>query len=222
MSDIFREVDEDVRRDTAAALWQKYSIFVYGVAFLIVAATAAYRGYEYVHGKQAEAAGAQFETAIEQVEAGKADEARATFEALAATGPTGYATLARFQLAAQAAKKDPAAGAKAYDALAGDTSLEGVLRDSALLQSAMLSVDTISSAELQTKLAPLVVATGTYRNSARELLGLSALKAKDFDNAGRWFDAIVTDVAAPAGVRSRAEAFLGLVKSAKPAPKPAG
>ena len=222
MSDIFREVDEDVRRDSAAALWQKYSIVVYGFAFLIVALTAAYRGYEYWHTKQAETAGAQFEAAVDLAQSGKVDEAKAALEKLRAEGPMGYALLSRFQIAALTAKTDAVAGAKAYDAIADDTSVEATMRDTARLQSALLNVDSLSTNDLQSRLAPLTIGTNPFRNSARELLGLSALKANDFDNAGRWFDAIVTDAGAPQGIRARADAFLGLVKSAKPVPKPAG
>jgi len=222
MSDIFREVDEDLSRENAAKLWDKYSIFVYGLALLIVLATAGYRGYEYWHTKQAEAAGAQYDAAVQLLKDGKADEGRAALERLQTAGSAGYAVLSRFQLAAQAGKADATAGAKAYDALADDVSLAAQFRDVARLQWALLSVDVISLQELQTKLAPLVQGTGAFRNSARELLGLGALKANDLDNAGRYFDAIVTDATAPQGLRARAQAFLALVQSARPAQKSGG
>jgi hypothetical protein len=35
MSDIFQEVDEDVRRDKAADLWGKYQTPIFVIAFLI-------------------------------------------------------------------------------------------------------------------------------------------------------------------------------------------
>ena len=52
-----------------------------------------------------------------------------------------------------------------------------------------------------------------HRASARELLGLAAIKFGDLDAAGRWFDQIVSDAEAPSGAKQRAEAFLGLVRS---------
>jgi hypothetical protein len=48
------------------------------------------------------------------------------------------------------------------------------------------------------------------------------LKAKDYENAGRWFDEIVADSTTPEGIRSRAEAFIGLVQSSRPAQKSGG
>ena len=46
MSDIFQEVDEEVRRDKAAEFWKKYQNLIIGAAVLIVLATAGYRYYD--------------------------------------------------------------------------------------------------------------------------------------------------------------------------------
>ncbi len=45
MSDIFREVEEEVRREQAKKLWDRYGAYVIGVAVLLVAVTAGYRGW---------------------------------------------------------------------------------------------------------------------------------------------------------------------------------
>ena len=37
MSELFDEVDEDVRRDQLKKLWDQYSIYIVAVAFLIAA-----------------------------------------------------------------------------------------------------------------------------------------------------------------------------------------
>jgi hypothetical protein len=42
MSDIFREVDEDLRREQVRKLWDRFAPYVIGLAVLIVAATAGY------------------------------------------------------------------------------------------------------------------------------------------------------------------------------------
>ena len=52
---------------------------------------------------------------------GKVDEAEKTFSALESEGPAGYRLLAQFRSAAKTAKRDPAAGAKEFDAIAADT-----------------------------------------------------------------------------------------------------
>ena len=57
-----------------------------------------------------------------------------------------------------------------------------------------------------------------WRHSAREMLGLAALKAGDYDAAGRWFDQIAADRDTPQGLRSRLEVWTSIV-AAGPLPK---
>jgi hypothetical protein len=45
VSELFDEVDEDVRRDQLKKLWEQYSIYIVAGAFLIVAAVGGWRGY---------------------------------------------------------------------------------------------------------------------------------------------------------------------------------
>ncbi len=76
----------------------------------------------------------------------------------------------------------------------------------------MLRVDLVPYPELRTALEPLAMPQGAWRHSAREFLGIAALKANLFEDAGRWFDAIVTDPQSPAVLRQRTELYLALVR----------
>ena len=48
MSELFDEVDEDVRRDQLKKLWDQYSIYIIAGALLIIAAVGGWRGYQYL------------------------------------------------------------------------------------------------------------------------------------------------------------------------------
>ena len=65
MSEIFDEVDEDVRRDQLKKLWDQYSIYIVAGALLIIAAVGGWRGYQYLEAKKAAEAGAAFDKAVE-------------------------------------------------------------------------------------------------------------------------------------------------------------
>ena len=70
--------------------------------------------------------------------------------------------------------------------------------------------------EFEHRFAPLATSGQAYRNSYRELLALADFKRDDFEGAGRWLDEIVVDPdASPQELRSRAQAFLGLVRAGK-------
>jgi hypothetical protein len=216
MADIFREVDEDVRRDKAAVLFKKYLPMLIGMAILIVIVAAAWRFYDYTRTQAAEKASARYEDAEQLAHDGKSAGAEAAFDAIAKDAPAGYRVLARLRALDELAERDPAAAVKAYEALASDTSYDSSLAAVARLRAAMLAIDINDPKTFEQKVTPMAGPTGIFRFSARELLGLAALKAGEYDAAGRWFDQIVADPQAPSGLRSRAEAFLGFVRAGKP------
>ena len=211
MADIFHEVDEEVRRERLKKLWNRYSIYVIGVAVLIVAGIGAWRGYEYWEAKKAAAAGAAFESALTLSEAGKYAEADAAFSKIAAEAPAGYRTLARFRAAAELAQIKPADATKAYDDLAADASLGATLQDLAAVRAGMLMVDNAPLSEMRRRLDPVAEPGRTFRHNARELLALSAWRNHDFTAARRYLDMIATDGDTPAGTRARADILSALI-----------
>jgi hypothetical protein len=217
MSDIFQEVDDDVRRDKAAEFWAKYQNFVYAAAALIVIGVAGYRFYDYRRTAQAEAASAQFQHALKLSVDGKADEAVPIFTKLQNDGTGGYSVLARLTLAGETLKKDPKAGAEAYDAIANDAAVDPLLRDNARLRAALARLDSGDVAGAKGALDILAAGNGVYRNTARLALAAQALKDKDFAAAGKQLDAIVSDPGAPQAERQSAETLLGVVASNPPA-----
>src|SRR5262245_66049703 len=93
-----REVDEAVRQDRYHQLWDRYGIYVLGVAALIVAGVAGYKGWTFWQEKRAQDAGSEFTQALNMEEGAEATKAREMLTALAESGPAGYRGLARFQL----------------------------------------------------------------------------------------------------------------------------
>jgi hypothetical protein len=221
MSDFFREVDEDYRHDRLVQIWTRYQLWLIAAVVLVVAATAGWRIYQHLRTETAEAAGAQYEAALQLSVAGKSAEAEAAFEALAKTGPKGYAALARLRAVDEIAGHDPAAAIAGYDALIADPNYDQAFKDMAQTRAAILRVDTEDPKAFEQKFGPLAGQSFTYHNSLREVLALSAFRRGDFEAAGRWLDMIVSDPRAPSALRQRAEAFLGLVQAGKAAPQQA-
>lgn len=215
MTDFFREVEEDYRRDQAIELWKRYQNWIIGAAVLVVLATAAWRVNIYYRSKADAAAGARFETALQMLRDGKSAQAIAAFNALGKDAPKGYMALARLVSADQTALHDPKAGIKAYEALVNDPVLNPQLKAVARLRAAFLQIDRLGPKEFQQKYNAFAGPGEPYANSYRELLALSALKSGDEAAAGRWLDQIITDPSAPQSLRRRADAFLALVQGGK-------
>lgn len=210
VSDIFREVDEEVRREQLKKLWDRYGNYVVVAAVLLVAAVAAWRAYMWWEARKAAETGAAFEAATALAEAGKRNEAEAAFAKIAADGTAGYRHLARMREAAELAQSDAKAAITAYDQIAADRAVGPVLQDLAALRAAALLIDTGALEEAQRRLEPLAANDRTFRHTAREFLVLAAWRAGDTAAAKRWFDLIMTDAQTPAATRSRVEMLMAL------------
>jgi hypothetical protein len=211
VSELFDEVDEDVRRDQLKRIWDQYSIYIVAGAFLIIAAVGGWRGYAYLEAKKAAEAGAAFDKASELSEQNKHTEAEAAFADLAAKAPSGYRTLARLRVAAEAASRDPQAAAKLYDDISADRSVGAPEQDLARVRAAGLLLETSTYPNMLQRLEPATVPGATFRHTARELLALSAWRANDTAAARQWLDVIANDGETPASLRSRAEALQALL-----------
>jgi hypothetical protein len=211
VSELFDEVDEEVRRDQLKKLWDQYSIYIIGLALLIIAGVGGWRGYQYLEAKKAAEAGAAFDRAAELSDQNKHAEAEAAFADLAAKAPYGYRVLARLRTAAEIAARDKAAAAKAFDDIAADTSVAASERDLARIRAAQLLLETTTYPNMLQRLEPAAGKDGAFRHSARELLALSAWRANDAAATRQWLDMIANDGDTPPGLRSRAEALQALL-----------
>lgn len=211
MSELFDEVDEEVRREQFKKLWDKYSIYIVALAILIVAGVGGWRGYQYMEAKKAAEAGAAFDRAVELSDQNKRAEAEAAFAELAAKAPSGYRVLARLRTAAEVASRDKAAAAKMFDDIALDSSVGMSERDLARIRAAQLLLETTTYPNMLQRLEPAAGKDGAFRHSARELLALSSWRANDPTATRQWLDMIANDGDTPPGLRSRAEALQALL-----------
>jgi hypothetical protein len=211
VSDIFQEVDEEVRRERLQKLWDRYQNYAIAVVTIIVLGVAGWRGYDYLETKKAEESGTAFEMATRLADEGKHDEAQAAFAKIAAEGAAGYHGLARLREATELAASDPKAAVGVYQKLAADSSITAEIKDLAAVRAGALQIDAGSYADAKSTLEPLTGEGRTFRHTARELLMLDAWRAGDAAEARRWSTIIMTDGQTPPGTRSRVEMLNALI-----------
>ena len=209
MADIFQEIDEDIRRDRFADLWKKYGVFVIAGCIALVIGTAGWVAYREWRESERIDLAERYRAAAELAQTNQPAQAAEAFAAIADDASEGYGMLARLrQAAAHAEAGDRTAALAAYDEVAGDAGVDRAYRNLARLQAAMLLADQAPAAEVEERLEPLLTSDNPWRNSARELQGLVALREGRTDEARQAFQAIVDDAAAPAAVRGRAQQML--------------
>lgn len=212
MSDIFREVEEELRQEKLKTLWTSYGAYIIAVMVVIVAAVGGYRFYQSYEVSQRGSSGATYASALQLLAEGKTAEALPLLVELASDGHGAYPVLARLQEAASLAKSARSSEAvKLYDAIATDTSIDATFRDLARIRAGFLLVDSASPDEISDRMGALAADDGMWRHTASEIIALSQYGAGDFAKADETFDRIMADPGAPARLRSRAEIMRTLI-----------
>lgn len=214
MGDIFREVDEELKQERYAKLWQKYGIYVLVAAVLVVAAVAGWKFWENRQNEMRYAEGHVFGAAVQMMQEGRTAEAGAAFAAISAEARSGYGILARFYEAGLKARAGDAVGAiEIYDAVAADSSAPGSMRNLATVLGGFqaLGVPSIDADAIESRIQPLTAAGGSFRHIALEILALAAQRAGDSEKARETYRTIVDDPEAPAGIRTRAAQMLNIL-----------
>jgi hypothetical protein len=209
VADIFHEVEEDLRRDQAAAIWKKYGNLIFGAALLLVLAVAAHWGWTKYTTNQQLRASADFLSATST----KDLKARETALAKVVADGGTYSVLARFRLAETAIESGDKAKARGIlGEIAKDGGADKALRDLALIQAALLELE-VGKPEAAADLVKDLTKEGeAYRLSALEVTGLAAVAAGDTEKAKTTFETLKKTAAAEAvagsGFAQRAEQML--------------
>jgi hypothetical protein len=231
LSDIFREVEEDVRRERIEKLWKQYGDYAIAGVAVLVLAVAGWQFYKSYHAKEIIRASDAYSAAAVKAGSGDAAGAAADFGKLSKDAPSGYATLAKLQQANSllaAGNTGDAVGIYEQIERGSDTSLAAVAR----LRHAWAIVDLAPKKDVDALLAPLTDPTSDWKYSAREVLAYSDYHNGDSKTATAEFKKLGADKSAPANLRQRAmamAAFLqagggadsGIVPPPEPTPHPA-
>ncbi|MEM9633860.1 MAG: tetratricopeptide repeat protein [Pseudomonadota bacterium] len=213
MSDIFREVDEDIRQEKYRRLWDRFGPWVIGVAVLIVIGTGGYRGWLYWQEQQSQSAGDRFFEAVRLSEEQNYQEAAAIYGELEGS-IGGYPALAKLRQATDLANAGQSTDALAeFDALSNDSSMMGALRDVAALRAGYLAVDLEDYTAVADRVERLTGNTGPFRAAARELLALSAWKNGDAATAQKWITALEEDQQTPVDVNRRVSLLADVIRA---------
>ncbi|MER9318150.1 tetratricopeptide repeat protein [Mesorhizobium sp. M0659] len=215
MSDdsFIREVNDEIRREKAQVLWDRFGPAILVLAVLVVLGTAAFVGYRYWDETRANRSGDAFSQALKLANDGKSDEALTALEQLEKDGYGAYPLLARMRAATvKADKGDFAAAVADFDGVAADTAIPQGIRDMARLRAALLLVDHGSFADVSSRVEALTADNNTLRHTAREALGLAAWKEGKTQDALKLFDQIAADDGAPRNARQRATLMSELIR----------
>ena len=213
VSDIFREIDDELRRENLLQLWSRYARYIIAVAVILVLIAAGIFAWRQHLASERLAQANRYSAALALTRQGKEAEAAKLFAALANDGG-GYGIPAAFQEAALLAKAGDRQGAiAAYDRLAASSSVSREYRDLAVLLAVMHQLADGDPRAAIERLAPLTENGNPWRATALEVTAAANLKAGDRGAALDIYQKLADDLAAPRALRARAAEMAAALKS---------
>ena len=204
MSDIFREIDEELRRDNFRKLWARYGRYIIAAVVLVLVVAGAIVAWRDHQLSERRAQATRYAAALTLARDGKEADAVKIFGIIAQEGG-GYAVLASFEEAALLAKSgDRKAAIAAYDRIAATSELDPTFRELAVLLSIVQSMPDSDPHSTIERLAPLTVSGSSWRPTALELTALARLSSGDKSGALDLYRSLADDLTAPPGLRARA------------------
>jgi hypothetical protein len=203
VSDIFQEVEEDVRRERYEKLWKEYGNYIIALAVLIVAGVAAFQAWQRYDLAQRQGVSDRFQQASQSAASGNYVQAETQFDQIAKTGTAGYSNLAKLRLAgvylAEGKRDQSVALLRELTKLS-----DPILSSAARLRLAWTLADASPKAEITTLLQPLMTRDNPWRFAASEVIAYVDLKDGARNQAISEYQQIAQDIAAPATLRQRA------------------
>ena len=212
MSDIFQEVEEDLRRDRLDEFLKKYGpwMMVIAGAFIILLAGILWWG-DY-QDKQRAGRSDAYLAAMAQLEAGDREAGIAALDAVIDQGNKGYAALALLSKGTElAATGDKAGAMAAYDELADSNLGDAIIRDLARVKAGWIASETEDFATVQAKMAEVVSGGSSWAPAAKEVVAFSAFKSGELETARGLFIELLNDQTAPSGIRGRSGELLAII-----------
>ena len=223
MTDLFEEVEEQLRSDRYRALARKAAPWILALAAGALIIALGVWGWQQYRQQTTDKASVQYglaQSALAQGDAGKATE---LFAAVSKSPAKAYASLALMQLGGLkmvSSRPDDLKAAVALFDQAAAAAPDDVLGDAARLKSAFAILDTAPYAEVEGRLSPLIKEGRPYRVQAREALAFAKLMKGDSAGARGDFVVIANSLDSLEGARQRAKAAVELIDtgSAKAVP----
>lgn len=205
MSDLFREVDEEIRHERYMRLWKRYGPWLIGAAVALVLVVAGYQGWQAYTRDRAMTAAADYAAAVDKAEAGNRAAAIQALGKLSDSAPRGYRLVASFRRAElQAAAGDTEAAIATWQSIAKDAETPDPYGTLAKLFAIMHRMDGGDTGVLRKDLQPIADGDNPFRTTALELQAVLAARAGEQERAVELYKRIAEGADVPRQQRQRA------------------
>ncbi len=202
------EVNEELRRQQLKSIWDRFGIYIIGLAVIIILSVGGNEIMNYLNNRVSQKESTAFDNALTLIEEGN-DSAGLDQLVKLTEGKTGYKGLAFFRLSSESLSNGNHLEALNYLKQASlDRTLTKNLRVFAKIKAGLILVDNGNASEVSILLEEVIGNGGLFSFHAKEILALALVNDGRDLEAKEIFQEIANDASAPPVLARRAEIFL--------------
>ena len=211
MSDVFDEVEDQLRSEQYLALAKRFLPWILGIIAAAMVIALGVFGYLDYQTKQAGKAAEVYAQALDIYTKGDKEAAFTEFQTVVGMGSRGYKSLSLMQQGSIRLEQSSSPEAVALFDAAAKIAPNLIIGDAARLKSAFTLMDTAPYSEIEKRLKPLTEVKHPYRPTALEALALAKIAAGKVDEAKSDLGVLTLLPDVPEAMRQRANAAISLI-----------
>tara|TARA_B100000965_G_scaffold20773_1_gene15665 strand:- start:5224 stop:5856 length:633 start_codon:yes stop_codon:yes gene_type:complete len=205
MSDILRQVDEDLRKDRLLRIWKLYRVYIVGFVLIALISLASYEYYLFNTKSKNEMIVQEYISAINSTDKNAAISQLIELDESSNAYIKGLAKLKRAELYFAAEKRDVAL--ELLESISRDESLNEIIRDLALYKYLMLQLDILDK-DLYIQIIDSKHLEGSkFKYHFKELKALKLLINGNQNDSIELFNSIIDNEDSPIDLKKRSEKF---------------
>ncbi len=202
-----REVDEDVKNDDFKVLWNKYGTYIVAFVVIVVTVAVCFDRIKVWKAEQNQIKTENYMAAAQLKE--NPDDTIAALQKISTESNGILADFAKLQIANVLLiqeKNDEAL--TMLQEISNDNNVDGSVKNIALIKLASYKVDTMSTAEVEDLLQPVLNENSSWTPIAKDLLAISAIREGNIEKAKQLYKEILKIKDLPEGFKTKIQDML--------------
>ena len=213
MSNLFNEIDDDLRQDRIKSIWASYKNLIFAAVMVISFVLVGSESYQYLAKTKTEKSGLLFSQIIESIADDNPEQTSNFIDELLESGSSDYKTYALLLQSDNLISQDKLADAKETYIDLIKKAENSLVRDIAKLKLSYLNVDSSSFDDIEEELSIILEDDNPLSLFAYEVLALSAYKHGLYESGTDYLNIIVTNEKTTTGMFERAQMMLRVLNS---------
>ena len=210
MSDILRQVDEDLKKDRLLAIWNSYRVYIVGFIILILISLSGYQYYLSSSKSKNEAIVEAYINAISSTDNNISLNQLMKLDQSSNSYIKGLSKLKRVELYFALENNEEAL--QLLESISNDDTLNQVIRDLALYKYLMVQLDILDADQYFAIIDEQILRDSKFKYLFKELKAIKYLIQGKKTNSLEIFDTIILDESAPSDLKIRAEKYKKISK----------